>query len=112
MGRGCHHRVEHHEERPMSPEPVDVTCERSLSGWTCVVTVGDPARGHQTEHQVAVSYDDLARLAPGAEQPHDLVERSFEFLLLREPKESILRRFDLALIGRYFPEYEATIRRP
>jgi hypothetical protein len=51
----------------------------------------------------------LARLAPGAASPEDLVRRSFAFLLRREPKESILRRFDLPLIGRYFPEWEAEI---
>ena len=54
---------------------------------------------------------DLARLAPGAATPDDLVRRSFEFLLEREPKESILGRFDLMVIARYFPEYERTIRR-
>ena len=53
---------------------------------------------------------DLADLAPDATEPTDLVRRSFEFLLEREPKASILRRFDLPLIGRYFPEYERTIR--
>jgi hypothetical protein len=59
---------------------------------------------------VPVSAADLARLAPGADSPEDLVGRSFAFLLVREPKESILRRFDLIEIGRYFPEYERTIR--
>lgn len=39
----------------------------------------------------------------------DLVEASFAFLLEREPKESILREFDLTVIGRYFPEYEQEI---
>jgi hypothetical protein len=95
----------------MSPEPVAVTCKPGPGGWTCHVTVGNPAQGRQTEHEVAVSQADLARLAPGAAQPDDLVERSFAFLLRREPKESILRRFDLPVIGRYFPEYEAEIRR-
>ena len=38
-----------------------------------------------------------------------LVEASFRFLLDREPKEAILRSFELKVIGRYFPEYEATI---
>ncbi len=94
----------------MSPEPLDVTCEPALGGWICRVTVGDPAGGRQTDHEVTVSHEDLAHLAPGADQPDDLVERSFDFLLSREPKESILRRFDLPVIGRYFPEYEATIR--
>ena len=39
-----------------------------------------------------------------------LLERSFEFLLERESNTSILRRFDLPVIGSYFPEYERTIR--
>jgi hypothetical protein len=39
----------------------------------------------------------------------DLVHASFRFLLDREPKESILREFDLAVIARYFPEYNSKI---
>jgi hypothetical protein len=38
------------------------------------------------------------------------VEESFRFLLEREPKESILRRFNLTVISRYFPEYEREIK--
>jgi hypothetical protein len=39
------------------------------------------------------------------------VRKSFLFLLEREPKESILRSFDLTVISRYFPEYEREITR-
>ncbi|MFP4384841.1 MAG: hypothetical protein ACLFST_05240 [Spirochaetia bacterium] len=39
----------------------------------------------------------------------DLIKKSFEFLLKRESKESILSSFDLPTIQRYFPEYERTI---
>ncbi len=39
----------------------------------------------------------------------DLLRASFLFLLDREPKESILSRFDLSAISRYFPEYEARL---
>ena len=93
--------------------PLDVRCEPTPggTGWTCRVTVGHPGdSGAPTTHDVAVSAADLARLAPGADSPEDLVGRSFAFLLVREPKELILRRFDLIEIGRYFPEYERTIR--
>jgi len=90
-------------------EAIDVRCVPAGAGWTCQVTVtGD---GNTTVHEVIVAAVDLARLAPGAINPEDLVRRSFTFLLAREPKESILRRFDLPLIGRYFPEFERTIRR-
>jgi len=39
-----------------------------------------------------------------------LIKRSFEFLLKREPKESILSKFDLRIINNYFPEYESEIK--
>ena len=38
-----------------------------------------------------------------------LVSASIRFLLDREPKESILSRFDLGVIGGYFPEYATVI---
>jgi len=40
----------------------------------------------------------------------DLIKKSFEFLLQREPNTSILRSFELSVISRYFPEYERTIK--
>jgi hypothetical protein len=88
---------------------IDVTCERADAGWRCTVRVHDERS--TTEHAVSVQPADLDRLDPGATDPTDLVRRSFEFLLERESKESILRSFDLPVIGRYFPDYERTIRR-
>ena len=87
---------------------IDVSCERSGSGWECHVAVHDDG---ETRHRVHVSHLDLERLAPGATDPEELVRASFDFLLQRESKESILRVFDLTVIGRYFPEYEREIVR-
>jgi hypothetical protein len=87
---------------------IDVTCERAGTGWRCTVRVVDDKSA--SEHAVTVSPDDLERFDPSATDPTDLVRRSVEFLLAREPKESILRSFDLPAIGRYFPDYERTIR--
>ncbi len=42
----------------------------------------------------------------GGQTPEELVRHSFEFLLQRESKESILREFDLSVIQRYFPDYD------
>jgi hypothetical protein len=42
----------------------------------------------------------------GAHTPERCIEAAFRFLLDREPKESILRRFDITVICRYFPEFE------
>jgi hypothetical protein len=89
---------------------IQVTTTRERDGWRCQVTLTD-ADGSQTRHEVEVSPGDLGRYAPGAADPTELVRRSFAFLLEREPKTSILRSFDLPVIGRYFPEFERTIRR-
>ncbi len=61
-----------------------------------------------TRHRVTVEADYGERIAPGVEAA-ELVRRSFEFLLEREPNTSILAQFDLPVIGRYFPEYERVI---
>jgi hypothetical protein len=66
--------------------------------------------GSATEHDVAISSDDLERLGAGR-MPDAFVRDCFEFLLAREPKESILRSFDVSAIGRYFPEFEREIVR-
>ena len=65
--------------------------------------------GAGTEHDVTVPADLLAEL--GAVDDERLVRESFVFLLEREPREAILRSFDLPVIGRYFPGYEGAIAR-
>lgn len=64
-----------------------------------------------TDHDVTLSPHDLDRLGSRYASPEDLVRASFEFLLEREPKESILPSFDVSVIGGYFPEFDRTIAR-
>jgi hypothetical protein len=64
-----------------------------------------------TAHHVTVEPADLARLGAGYASPEDFVRACFDFLLAREPKESILRSFDVTVISRYFPEFEGEITR-
>ena len=75
-------------------------------GWVCEVDVDDD--GSKTHHVVTVTSEDLERWGsgPGRDAVEDLVKRSFDFLLEREPATSILRTFDLAVIRSYFPEYD------
>jgi hypothetical protein len=87
---------------------VAVRCVPTGDGWSCTVVVGDDPAA--TTHDVRVERGDLATLAPGA-TPEWLVEASFAFLLQREPRESILRSFDLPVIERYFPEYRSELGR-
>jgi hypothetical protein len=58
-----------------------------------------------TRHEVVVPGRLLTTLGLNTTDEPSLVRASFEFLLEREPATSILRRFDLDVIGRYFPEY-------
>jgi hypothetical protein len=67
--------------------------------------------GSESTHQVTLDPKDSARLAGGAVEAEELIRKSFEFLLEREPKESILGRFDLSVISRYFQEYEREIKK-
>ena len=83
--------------------------EPSDEGWVFQVTVSQGRA--QTAHRVTVTREAYSRLSGGASPPEELVRKSFQFLLEREPKESILREFDLTLISRYFPDYERQIRK-
>lgn len=67
--------------------------------------------GSATRHHVTMKRSTYERLAGGAATPERLIEAAFEFLLAREPKESILARFDVTVIGQYFPDFEREIRR-
>jgi hypothetical protein len=78
-------------------------------GWGFHVRVTDAAG--QTEHQVTLSRADHQRLAGESATPKVLVEKAFEFLLSREPKDAILRQFDLGVVIRYFPDFEAELKR-
>ena len=65
--------------------------------------------GSQTTHIVTVDRSYRDRIAGPSVPIERLVQKSFEFLLARESKESILRSFALPVISRYFPEYESEI---
>ncbi|HJP65224.1 MAG TPA: hypothetical protein VKA30_02845 [Actinomycetota bacterium] len=76
---------------------------------TFVVTVGQA--GDTTTHHVTLGRSDLDRWSSSDESPDGFVRRCFEFLLEREPKESILPRFDVTEIQSYFSSFEEDIRR-
>jgi hypothetical protein len=59
-----------------------------------------------SEHEVTVTDGDYRRMGEQFDSYEDFVRASFEFLLEREPKESILPQFDVSTIPRYFPEFE------
>lgn len=81
---------------------------QKVSKTTFKVTVEDRTT---TTHTVTVTKEYWQELTGGSFPPEKLVEKSFEFLLEREPNTSILPTFNLPVIQRYFADYEGTIRR-
>ena len=65
----------------------------------------------ETRHRVTMARDTCEGLTMGTHTPEHCIEAAFQFLLDREPKESILRRFDVTVISRYFPEFERELSR-
>jgi hypothetical protein len=82
-----------------------VAADDSEQRFTVTIGADD---GSSSTHSVGVSDADWDRFGGGFEERTDLVEASLVFLLEREPKESILRSFELGGIARYFPEYGET----
>ena len=58
-----------------------------------------------TTHLVTVSDAIHTKLTNGKISKETLLEKSFEFLLEREPNTSILSQFKIEVISQYFPDY-------
>ncbi len=87
-------------------EKIEVKKEKQNGiDWRFVVSVGGE------EYYVILDREYWQKLTWGRGDPIELVRCSFEFLLARESKESILARFNLREISRYFPEYETEIKK-
>jgi hypothetical protein len=81
--------------------------EENPNEYTFFVIISDESSS--TEHKVILQRVNYHDLAHSDVTPNDLVKKSFEFLLDREPKESILNEFDLMEIMHYFPEYKEKV---
>ncbi len=64
-----------------------------------------------TIHRVTLSSNYHHKLTGGRIPPEQLVQKAFEFLLDRESNTSILSRFDLFEVSRYFPDFEQAIKK-
>ncbi len=65
----------------------------------------------EKEYKVILDDKYWQELTGGKTSKEELIKNSFNFLLERESKESILSRFDLRIISQYFPEYEQEIKK-
>ena len=82
---------------------IEIETTAAEDGWIFKVEVKNST---STTHTVTMSKAVYDRLTKAQITPEECVQKSFEFLLEREPKESILSTFDITVISRYFPEFE------
>ena len=75
---------------------------------TFEVTVSEDAAS--TFHTVTLGDDYYQVLTEGRMAKEDFIKSCFEFLLQHESKESILSRFNVRIISKYFPEFEQQIK--
>ncbi len=64
----------------------------------------------ESRHTVYLDNKYYQKLTSRKMPKNELIKKSFEFLLERESKESILSEFNLRIIKNYFPEYEEKIK--
>jgi hypothetical protein len=81
---------------PVAPRVFRVEVRQGQRATTHVVTAPE-----RLGEELQLREDDLEQV----------VRESFRFLLEREPATSILRRFSLSDISRYFPEYSSELQR-
>ena len=61
------------------------------------------------KYKVTVSKATMEDLGNGRSK-EEFIEDCFKFLLEREPKESIMKEFNVEIIGKYFPEWKDEIK--
>jgi len=79
----------------------------AIGGYRFAVSIRDVAG--MSRHDVTMSAETFAALRGNGCQPGDVIDAAFRFLLDRESKDSILTRFDVNVIGRYFPDFERAL---
>ena len=64
-----------------------------------------------TTHEVTVTDQSLTDLTDNKVTKEQFLKLSFNFLLDREPNTSILSKFDINVISKYFSDYRFEVRR-
>ncbi len=88
-----------------------ITVEQTNEGDPLVFIVTVTEVSGETIHQVTLSQADYQKLTAGKISATACVRAAFEFLLERESKEAILKRFDITVISQYFSNFEHELPR-
>ena len=73
-----------------------------------LVEVSDKVK---TSHNVVINDKVYQELTNSKISKYELLEKSFAFLLDREPNTSILTNFEIQIISHYFSDYTNCVRR-
>ena len=95
----------------MSKNRATIEVRRTADGDPLEFAVVVREGGGESRHHVTMSRETCGRLIAGRHPDVACIEAAFRFLLDREPKESILGRFDVTAISRYFPAFEREMPR-
>jgi hypothetical protein len=84
---------------------IDVKTEtESNRGWTFDVEVRQDGDRHRFD--VTLNWSDYDLWSHGRVAPQRVIVATMEFLLRNEPPQAILKKFDCAVIRRYFPQVD------
>lgn len=78
-------------------------------GWTFLVEVGHGEGLIEYFVDLDKSYWD--RITSRRVEPTELIKATFKFLLEKEPKEIILKKFNVSDVAGYFPTFENEIKK-
>jgi len=95
----------------MMANAAKIEIRRTTEGEPLEFDVTVRERNGESRHHVTMSKSSCERMTAGGHTPERCLEAAFRFLLDREPKESILARFDVTVIAQYFPEFERKLPR-
>lgn len=97
FGSGKNHIVSKHSR-------VKVTQTKSDDPFEFTITL--KGSGGETQHEVTMTQSTYETLTGSQVSPETCVQAAFEFLLEREPQESILTSFDITVISTYYSDFE------
>jgi hypothetical protein len=77
---------------------------KTPGGWEFLVAIADDRQTLQ--YAVSLDEDYYNEVTNEQITPDELIIKAFKFLIRREGKHSILRKFNLREIHKYFPDFE------
>ncbi|MBU1015454.1 hypothetical protein KKI17_03445 [Patescibacteria group bacterium] len=93
----------------MEPISVHQKREEAQGAWDFIVELGEESNLIGFLVHLDEAY--WVALTGGKHSPENLVRKTFEFLLHKEDRNSVLREFDLREVSAHFPDYEEEIRK-